>query len=293
MKALSIQDVSMVFTVPGGDPVRALDHVSLDLEPGELMSVLGPSGCGKTTLLNIIAGFLSPTDGRVVLQDPGHREEDSVVTGPGADRGVISDDSASVVTGPGAERGMVFQQGALFEWLTVEKNIGFGPKMAGERPGDIKVKVDHLLETVGLQDFAKKPVYQLSGGMQQRVALARCLANDPEVILMDEPLGALDALTREKMQGLVLRLWEETRKTIILITHSVEEALFLGERLIVMAPRPGRIERQYRLPFAKRGLNESPREIKASPDFIEKREEILSMIWEMEEEIMGRAGEAV
>ena len=293
MKALSVQDVSMVFTVPGGDPVRALDHVSLELQPGELVSVLGPSGCGKTTLLNIIAGFLSPTAGQVVLQNPEARDEDSVVTGPGAERGMISDDGASVVTGPGAERGMVFQQGALFEWLTVEKNIGFGPKMAGKRPADIKVTVDHLLKTVGLQDFAKKPVYQLSGGMQQRVALARCLANDPEVILMDEPLGALDALTREKMQGLVLKLWEETRKTIILITHSVEEALFLGERLIVMAPRPGRIERQYHLPFAKRGLVESPREIKASPDFIEKREEILSMIWEMEEEIMGSAGEPV
>ena len=285
----------MVFTVPGGDPVRALDHVSLNLQPGELMSVLGPSGCGKTTLLNIIAGFLSPTAGRVVLQDPQANGGEAVVTGPGGDRGVVpdtgitSDASDSVVTGPGAERGMVFQQGALFEWLTVEKNVAFGPKMAGKPSGDIKATVEHLLETVGLQDFAKKPVYQLSGGMQQRVALARCLANDPEVILMDEPLGALDALTREKMQGLVLQLWDETRKTIILITHSVEEALFLGERLIVMAPRPGRIEREYRLPFAKRGLNESPRDIKASPDFIEKREEILSMIWEMEEEIMGRA----
>ena len=289
MKALSIQDVSMVFTVPGGEPVRALDHVTLDLQPGDLMSVLGPSGCGKTTLLNIIAGFLSPTAGRVVLQDPQPEGTEEVVTGPGADRGMIADSDASVVTGPGAERGMVFQQGALFEWLTVEKNIAFGPKMAGRPSGDIRTTVEHLLETVGLQDFAKKPVYQLSGGMQQRVALARCLANDPEVILMDEPLGALDALTREKMQGLVLQLWDETRKTIILITHSVEEALFLGERLIVMAPRPGRIEREYRLPFAKRGLNESPREIKASPDFIEKREEILSMIWEMEEEIMGRA----
>jgi len=184
---------------------------------------------------------------------------------------------------------MVFQQGALFEWMTVEKNVSFGPRMARKPKGEIKATVEHLLETVGLQDFSKKPVYQLSGGMQQRVALARCLANDPEVILMDEPLGALDALTREKMQGLVLRLWEETGKTIILITHSVEEALFLGERLIVMAPRPGRIEREYRLPFPKLGLTESPRDIKASPDFIEKREEILSMIWEMEEEIMGQA----
>ncbi|MGI9502438.1 MAG: ABC transporter ATP-binding protein, partial [Geminicoccaceae bacterium] len=124
--------------------------------------------------------------------------------------------------------------------------------------------------------------------MQQRVALARCLANDPELILMDEPLGALDALTREKMQGLILKLWHETGTTVVLITHSVEEALFLGQKLFVMAPRPGRIERTYELDFARQGLNADSRDIKASPEFTERREEILSMIWEMEEEIMGR-----
>ena len=131
-------------------------------------------------------------------------------------------------------------------------------------------------------------VYELSGGMQQRVALARCLANDPDVILMDEPLGALDALTREKMQALVLKLWKETGKTIILITHSVEEALLLGERLLVMAPRPGRIHREYRLPFADLGVGADLREVKKHPDYASTREEILSMIWDMEEEIMGR-----
>lgn len=254
--------ISMVFTLPNGDQVHALNNVSLDVKDGEIISVLGPSGCGKTTLLNIMAGFLRPTAGKVTREN-------------------------TEVKGPGSDRGMVFQQGALFEWMTVEKNIAFGPKMAGKPKAEIQDKVDELLKIVGLQDFGKKPVYQLSGGMQQRVALARCLANDPEVILMDEPLGALYALTREKMQSLVLKLWKETGKTIILITHSVEEALFLGERLIVMAPRPGRILREYALPFADRGLVESPRLIKASPEFIQTREEVLSLIWEMEEEIMG------
>ena len=151
--------------------------------------------------------------------------------------------------------------------------------------------LDNLLDIVGLQDFKEKMVYELSGGMQQRVALARCLANEPDVILMDEPLGALDALTREKMQSLVLKLWKETGKTIILITHSVEEALLLGERLIVMAPRPGRIHKEYNLPFAELGVNADLREVKKHPEFGPRREEILSMIWDMEEEIMGRTEE--
>jgi len=142
---------------------------------------------------------------------------------------------------------------------------------------------------VGLQDFKQKAVYELSGGMQQRVSLARCLANEPDVILMDEPLGALDALTREKMQSLILKLWKETGKTIILITHSVEEALLLGERLLVMAPRPGRILKEYNLPFAALGVDADLREIKKHPDFNSTREEILGMIWDMEEEIMGSA----
>ena len=266
MDGLSIDDVSMVFTLPNGGEVHALEDVSLYLKPGELMAVLGPSGCGKTTLLNIIAGFLAPTSGQALLN--GHR-----------------------VTGPHKERGMVFQQGALFEWMTVAENVSFGPRMGGAPRPEIAEKVEHLLGIVALREFADKPVYQLSGGMQQRVALARCLANDPDVILMDEPLGALDALTREKMQGLVLKLWKETGRTIILITHSVEEALFLGERLVVMAPRPGRIHKEYTLPFADQGVDGDAREIKVQPEFISTREEILSMIWEMEEEIMG-GGEA-
>jgi taurine transport system ATP-binding protein len=196
------------------------------------------------------------------------------------------------VHGPDAERGMVFQKGALFEWMSVRENVSFGPRMAGQREAQYGAEVDHLLEIVGLRDFKEKAIYELSGGMQQRVALARCLANHPDVILMDEPLGALDALTREKMQSLVLKLWKETGKTIILITHSVEEALLLGERLVVMAPRPGRIHREYRLPFADLGVGQDLRDVKKHPDFAEKREEILGMIWDMEEEIMGRSEES-
>ena len=267
MTGLIIDNLSMRFDLPNGSSVQALEKVSLTLQKGELLSVLGPSGCGKTTLLNILAGFLAPTSGQVTLN--GKR-----------------------VTGPSAERGMVFQQGALFEWMSVRQNVDFGPRMKGMEKRARDQITDHLLETVGLQDFKEKAVYELSGGMQQRVALARCLANDPQVILMDEPLGALDALTREKMQGLVLKLWKDTGKTVVLITHSVEEALLLGERLVVMAPRPGRIFKEYRLPFAERGVAADLREVKKSDGFAETREEILSMIWGMEEEIMGRAGGA-
>ena len=160
--------------------------------------------------------------------------------------------------------------------------------MKKEDPEETQKKVDEWLEIVGLKGFGNTPTYQLSGGMQQRVALARCLINDPDLILMDEPLGALDALTREKMQSLVLKIWKETGKTIILITHSVEEALLLGERLYVMAPRPGRIHKEYNLPFAEMGLTQDLREIKKNKEFSSTREEILSMIWNMEEEIMGK-----
>ena len=266
MAGLQIDNVSMTFELPNGGKVEALKNIKLDIKEGELMSVLGPSGCGKTTLLNILAGFLAPTEGRTLLGE-------------------------HVVNGPSSERGMVFQQGALFEWMSVSKNIGFGPSMAGVDQKTIDAKVNELLGIVGLQDFGEKMIYELSGGMQQRVALARCLANDPDVILMDEPLGALDALTREKMQSLVLDIWKKTGKTIILITHSVEEALLLGERLLVMAPRPGRVHKEYRLPFAELGVGADLREVKKHPDYNSKREEILTMIWDMEEEIMGRTEE--
>ena len=263
MTGLELDNISMRFDLPDGGMVQALKDVSLTIKEGEIMSVLGPSGCGKTTLLNIIAGFLAPTAGQIVLN--GH-----------------------TVSGPDAERGMVFQKGALFEWMDVRDNVSFGPRKKGQKEAAWGEHVDHLLDVTGLADFKDKAIYELSGGMQQRVALARCLANDPDVILMDEPLGALDALTREKMQGLVLKLWKETGKTIVLITHSVEEAILLGERLIVMAPRPGRIHKEYQLPFADMGVNADLRQVKHEQGYNQTREEILEMIWDMEEEIMGR-----
>ena len=218
---------------------------------------------GKLLYLILQQDFFRPTSGQIIL-------------------------GGNEINGPGVERGMVFQQGALFEWLTVAENVNFGLRMKKEDPIETAKKVEEWLGIVGLQGFGNTPTYQLSGGMQQRVALARCLINDPDLILMDEPLGALDALTREKMQSLVLKIWKETGKTIILITHSVEEALLLGERLYVMAPRPGRIHKEYNLPFASMGLKEDLRDIKNLKDFTSKREEILTMIWNMEEEIMGK-----
>ncbi|MEJ6672226.1 MAG: ABC transporter ATP-binding protein [Alphaproteobacteria bacterium] len=263
MTDLTCTNLSMTFTNPQtGAAVEALKDINFTLKQGELLSVLGPSGCGKTTLLNMIAGFVNPTAGTISLGD-------------------------AVIEGPGVERGMVFQQGALFEWLPVAKNVDFGLRMKKQDEKEAVALVEKWLDIVGLRGFGDTPTYQLSGGMQQRVALARCLVNDPDVILMDEPLGALDALTREKMQSLVLELWKETGKTIMIITHSVEEALLLGERLFVMAPRPGRIHKEYRLPFAEQGLKQSLRDIKQDSKFSEIREEILTMIWNMEEEIMG------
>ena len=263
MSDLVSKNLNMIFKSPKGETVHALKDINFKLNKGELLTVLGPSGCGKTTLLNIAAGFIRPTSGQIILGD-------------------------KEINGPGVDRGMVFQQGALFEWLTVAENVNFGLRMKKEDPIKTVKKVEEWLNIVGLQGFGNTPTYQLSGGMQQRVALARCLINDPEVILMDEPLGALDALTREKMQSLVLKIWKETGKTIVLITHSVEEALLLGERVYVMAPRPGRIHREYNLPFASMGLKKDLREIKNDKEFVSKREEILTMIWDMEEEIMGK-----
>jgi taurine transport system ATP-binding protein len=254
---LIVEHMSMSYRSKEGSEVHALKDIHFTMRAGDLVVAVGPSGCGKTTLLSIIAGFLSPTQGSVILD--GKR-----------------------IDAPGAERGVVFQQGALFEWLTVYENAAFGLKVRGVPEQERRKTVEDYLSLVGLTEFYNCPIYQLSGGMRQRVAIVRCLANDPSIILMDEPLGALDALTREKMQALILKIWKETGKMIFFITHSVEEAIYLASTLFVMSARPGQIMKRYDLSFLRE--DRDARAVKSSPDFIKVREEVLSLIWGMEEQ---------
>ena len=249
-----------------------LDNVSLKIEEGETFVCMGLSGSGKSTLIRHLNRLIDPTDGEILVEGTN----------------VMNLSKEKLIEFRRHKMSMVFQRFGLFPHKTVLQNVGYGLEMQGIDPEKRNSVAMEKIEAVGLSGFENQYPNQLSGGMQQRVALARCLINDPDLILMDEPLGALDALTREKMQSLVLKIWKETGKTIILITHSVEEALLLGERLYVMAPRPGRIHKEYKLPFAEMGLNQDLREIKKNSEFSSKREEILSMIWNMEEEIMGK-----
>jgi NitT/TauT family transport system ATP-binding protein/taurine transport system ATP-binding protein len=204
--------------------VPALAETTLRIEPGEFVVVVGPSGCGKTTLLRLLAGFERPTAGRVAV---GEQE----------------------VRGPDPDRGVVFQQPALYPWLTVAGNVGLGLKLRGVRRAEREERVRSLLEAVGLAEFAHAVPYELSGGMQQRCQLARVLVTEPSVLLMDEPFAALDALTRERLQGELRRIWVEHHRTVVFVTHSVEEAVLLGTRALVMSSRPGRVVLDLELPF--------------------------------------------
>jgi NitT/TauT family transport system ATP-binding protein len=236
---LRLEAVSRVFPgVQGGPPTRALDRTDLEVQDNDFICILGPSGCGKSTLLRIVAGLDGPTTGRVILD-------------------------GQPVSTPGPDRGMVFQSYTLFPWLTVRQNVLFGSRSNEE-------KAAALLEKVGLRGFENHFPKMLSGGMQQRTALARALANDPKILLLDEPFGALDNQTRALMQELLLAIWEADRKTVLFVTHDIEEAIFMANRVAVMSARPGRIKNELRIELAH------PRHyrMKTSPEFSRYKAEL-------------------
>lgn len=247
---LVIDDVGKVFSTKSGDVV-ALDKTSFTVSEGEFVTILGPSGCGKSTILRVVAGLEEPTSGRVLLD-------------------------GNEIKGPGPDRGMVFQSYTLYPWLTVEDNITFGLQLKDVSKREQKEIAQYYLNLIGLKGFEKHHPIQLSGGMKQRVAIARALANDPQILLMDEPFGALDAQTRSIMQELLLKVWEEPKKTILFITHDVEEAIFLGDSVYVMTARPGRLKQNKKVELPR------PREFqcKSSVAFLELKSELLGLIRE-------------
>ena len=236
-------------TYPGQPPVLALDRIDLDVAPGDFVALLGPSGCGKSTLLNLIAGFESVTSGLLhVDQQP--------------------------VAAPGPDRGVVFQEAALFPWLTVWENVIFGPRVQGLPKQDYEARAHEMLKIVGLSDFKNHLPVQLSGGMRQRVGIARILTLGSRVLLMDEPFGALDAQTRLTMQELLLSVWQQLKPTIIFVTHDIDEAIFLANTIYVMSARPGRIQQKIEVPLAR------PRTVAdtASESFSALKLQILNLI---------------
>ncbi|KAA1180329.1 ABC transporter ATP-binding protein [Rhizobium tropici] len=251
---LQVDHASVFFAARDGRTVHALDRVSFNIPERGIVVALGASGCGKSTLLNAIAGFLPLSEGKITLD-------------------------GRPVSGPGADRGVVFQKDALLPWKTVIDNVALGLQFAGLGKRERRDRASELLRLVGLTDFANALPYELSGGMRQRVGIARALATDPDILLMDEPFGALDSLTREQMQELLVSIWARTDKRIFFITHSIEEALFLGTEVLVMSPRPGRVVARFELDFVHR-LAESgdTRAIVTSPEFGNLREEIRAIL---------------
>jgi taurine transport system ATP-binding protein len=250
-------NITNLYADYGGKP--ALEDINLTLDSGELLVVLGPSGCGKTTLLNLIAGFAPYQHGTIQLE-------------------------GKKVEGPGAERGVVFQNEGLLPWRNVQENVAFGLQLAGVNREQRLETARTMLKKVGLEGAEKRFIWQLSGGQRQRVGIARALAANPQLLLLDEPFGALDAFTREQMQTLLLRLWHETGKQVLLITHDIEEAVFMATELVLLSPGPGRVLERLPLDFARRYVAGEPvRSIKSDPLFIEQREYVLSRVFEQRE----------
>ena len=233
--------------------IKALEDINFNIFPGEFICVLGQSGCGKSTLLKILAGFIQPTGGTVKLD-------------------------GKEIKGTDWHRGVVFQHPPLYEWFSVRSNVAFGPKMRGIPKEEYEPKVEEYLEKVNLSEFADKKIYELSGGMKQRVSIARALINNPEILLMDEPFGALDALTRESVQDLTRKIWWETGKTIFFITHDVEEALLLASRIIVLSRHPGKVIEDISVNFSRQVVEEGSTDVKFSSDFYKCRERLLRLI---------------
>jgi len=225
MGELVIENLSKIFS-KGDDKFTALENIDLTVKDGEFVTILGPSGCGKTTLLRIIAGLETYSSGTALL-------------------------NGEMISGPGPKRGMVFQEYSLFPWKTVIGNVMFGPRMQGFSKEEAETKAMTYLTLVGLADFKNSYPYELSGGMKQRVAIARALANEPEIILMDEPFGALDAQTRNTLQNELLRIWQEEKRTIIFVTHSVDEAVFLSDRIVILSKRPGTIKKEIEINISR------------------------------------------